>query len=89
MVFDVPRNEHRIDLCGRFDPVLFAPRKELCDGLCVGRAGVPVADASGEEFNEAPDGSFTGTADYRRQLLQAGALDIAGRNRKEAAAHGS
>ena len=44
---------------------------------------------SGEEFNEAPDGSFTGTADYRRQLLQAGALDIAGRNRKEAAAHGS
>lgn len=61
-------------------PLLFAPIKELRDGVSVRSSGVFVADVGGEEFNEAPSRLLAGAHDQCRETVKAGACKLATRN---------
>ncbi len=50
------RNMHGLNLGQAVDPFFMQPAKKLAHGSGIGFAGIAVADLSGEEFEEPPEG---------------------------------
>jgi hypothetical protein len=59
---------------------MLAPGEEPANGMQVGRAGVPVADGGGEEFQEAAGGVLAGVGDDRRRSGLAAGTTVSGRS---------
>ena len=70
MMLDVCGDDHRLDLVQRIEAVLFAPGKELHDGLGIGRPRIPVPDRRRKKFNEAPGGALAGALDRPSALVR-------------------
>jgi len=56
----------RLDISELADLVVLAPGEEPADSRHIGRAGVPVADGGGEEFEKALGRMLAGIGDHHR-----------------------
>ena len=63
---NIGRDVQRLDVGELTDAVVLAPGEEFSHRMQVGRAGVPIADGSGEEFQEAARRVVAGVGDDRR-----------------------
>jgi hypothetical protein len=78
VLLDVGSDDHGLDLREFENAALFAPAEEFRNvGIRCPR--VPVADIGDEELDEAPGGALAGPEDRGRELLKAGAGQVAPR----------
>jgi hypothetical protein len=63
---DIGGDVKRLDVGELAQLVMLAPGEEPAHGMQIRRAGVPVADGRGEEFQEAARRSVAGVGDDRR-----------------------
>lgn len=59
-LLEVGADDDGLNLVQAGDPRILAPVQELKDGPLIGRARVGIADAGGEEVDEAPAGFLGG-----------------------------